>query len=134
MRQIFTSTRVENVQTVEQLLHDAGIDTKLTDARSWNRATKRDFSYADRRANFRWPAVWVIKAEDFARARDVLREHGVELPTTRLGEKSSYVPDTAAPVPVVATPAPVAKRIRYVLLAVVAVMAVITVARMSGLL
>jgi hypothetical protein len=83
MRQIFTSHRLENVQAVSELLIEAGIPTRLTHARSWNRATKRDFSYANHKDNQTWPAVWVVNTNDFSRARQILREQGIELPTTK---------------------------------------------------
>ena len=77
MRQFFTSPRLENVERVEQMFQEAGIETRVTDRPTWNRATKRDFSYTDRRSNTKWPAVWVIKADDYGRARTMLRELGL---------------------------------------------------------
>jgi hypothetical protein len=119
MRQIFTSPRLENVEAVDKLLADAGIDTRLTDARSWNRATKRDFSYTDRKGGggYTWPACWVLKAEDYSRARQVLRDAGVVLPTTRSIEAPSYTP--AAPIASGPPRASTATRVRLALLAVV---------------
>jgi hypothetical protein len=132
MRQIFTSPRLENVETVDQLLNAAGIDTRLTNARSWNRATKRDFSYADRSGSYQWPAVWVLKADDYVRARQLLRESGVALPTTRSIEAPSY-----AAAPAVAPVRPrtsIATRLRYVLLAGVLVSAGVYALRAMGIL
>ena len=77
MRQFFTSPRLENVERVEQMFEEAGIPTRVTDRATWNRATKRDFSYTDRRTSTKWPAVWVINADDYSRARAMLRELGL---------------------------------------------------------
>jgi hypothetical protein len=91
MRQFFTSPRLENVERVEQMLQEAGIETRVTDRPTWNRATKRDFSYTDRRTTTKWPAVWVVKADDYSRARAMLRELGLmestrDVPTFVPGE------------------------------------------------
>jgi hypothetical protein len=133
MRQIFSSPRLENVETVDQLLNAAGIDTRLTNARSWNRATKRDFSYSDQSGTYKWPAVWVLKADDYVRARQLLRESGVALPTTRNIEAPSY---TVAPAAAskVRTPSSIATRLRYVLLAGVLVAAGVYALRAMGIL
>jgi len=92
MRQIFSSPRLENVETLEQLLEDAGIATRVTNRATWNRATKRDFSYAEQKHEGRWPALWVVEADDYARARELLREHGVALPTTRPASEPTWAP------------------------------------------
>ena len=96
MRQVFASPRLENVETLEQLLEDAGIATRVTHRATWNRATKRDFSYAAQPHEVRWPALWVVEADDYPRARELLREHGVALPTTRTGSEPSWAPTAAA--------------------------------------
>jgi hypothetical protein len=92
MRQIFSSPRLENVETLEQLLTDAGIGTRVTNRATWNRATKRDFSYATQQHEGRWPALWVIESDDYTRARELLREHGVALPSTRPSGEPSWTP------------------------------------------
>ncbi len=92
MRQIFSSPRLENVETLEQLLVDAGIATRVTNRATWNRATKRDFSYATAQHEGRWPALWVVESDDYARARDLLREHGVALSTTRPATEPTWAP------------------------------------------
>ena len=90
MRQFFTSPRLENVERVEQMFEEAGIATRVTDRPTWNRATKRDFSYTDRRTSTKWPAVWVVKADDYSRARAMLRELGL-MESTR--DVPSFVPE-----------------------------------------
>ncbi len=115
MRQIFTSPRLDNVQTVDAMLRDAGIDTRMTDARTWNRATNRDFSYSDRQSGYRWPALWVVQSEDYPRARQILREAGLLLDSTR-PESASYLPPAIEPEPARASSG--AMRLRMILFGV----------------
>jgi hypothetical protein len=138
MRRIFTSPRLENVEAINQILTDAGIVTRLMNARSWNRATKRDFSYAEagRQGNYQWPELWVVEADDYSRARQVLREAGVELESTRsISDKPSYLPD-AAPraVAPARTPYPWGQRIRFALIVIVIGLAVTHALRVAGVL
>lgn len=91
MRQVFTSHRLENAEGVEKLLNDAGIETKLSQGRSWKGSSRRDFSYTAKHHDpGQQPAVWVIKPEDFKRAREILHAAGL-LEATR---ESSYLPET----------------------------------------
>jgi hypothetical protein len=93
MRQVFSSPRLENVEAVAKLLEDAGIPTQIVDAQSWSRATKRDYSYTDRAGGgYKWPSVSVVQTNDFGRARQVLREAGVMMPTTRGPDLTGYTP------------------------------------------
>ena len=130
MRQFFTSPRLENVERVEQMFEEAGIQTRVTDRATWNRATKRDFSYTDRRATTRWPAVWVVKADDYPRARQMLREIGLMDSTRDVAR--TYVPDATA-APVAADPrARAVNRTRLLLLVAVVVGAVLMSLRLFG--
>jgi hypothetical protein len=45
MRQVFTSPRLENVEGVAQLLREAGVEIKVSDARSYKKVSRREFSY-----------------------------------------------------------------------------------------
>ena len=130
MRQFFTSPRLENVERVEQMFAEAGIQTRVTDRATWNRATKRDFSYTDRRTNTKWPAVWVLKADDYGRARTMLRELGL-MESTR--DTPSFVP-AEAPVAAVA-PDPrdrAVGRTRLLLLVAVVIGAVVMSLKLFG--
>ena len=100
MRQVFTSTRLENVEGVAKLLGEHGIETKITQGRSWKGNSRREFSYsAKHHDETQQPAVWVLKSEDFKLARELLHEGGL-LASTR---ETSYLPeklqfrDTAKP-------------------------------------
>ncbi|KAA2285615.1 pathogenicity-like protein [Arenimonas fontis] len=128
MRQIFTSHRLENVEGVQRLLAEAGIETRITQGRSWKGASRRSFSYSDRKHDpSQQPAVWVIRPDDYKRAREILHEAGL-LESSR---EPSYLPealrgqDGTPP-----DPARRIARIRLVLLAAVAAAGGLLVLRM----
>jgi hypothetical protein len=77
MRQVFSSPRIENVDRVEALLHEAGIETHVSNRDKLRRDRLRSFSYSARPDSSSWPAVWIQQAEDLPRARELLRDAGV---------------------------------------------------------
>ena len=91
MRQMFTSPRLENVERVQTLLTEAGIETKLVGGRSYKGYSRRQFSYADKKAKAEeTPAsVWVVKPDDYKRARELMHEYGL-LEST---QPASFLPD-----------------------------------------
>jgi hypothetical protein len=65
------------VEGVNKLFNDAGIETKITQGRSYKGNSRREHSYADKKRQVdssQYPAVWVIKAEDYTKARELLHE------------------------------------------------------------
>lgn len=80
MRQVFSSQRLENVESVAQMLRDAGIEVRITNGRSYKGGRRGTFSYSDEAAPK--PAVWVVRSDDTVKAREILREAGL-LETTR---------------------------------------------------
>lgn len=88
MRQVFSSSRLENVEGVAQLLRDAGIEVRVTNDRSYKGNRRSNFSYREQAPER--PAVWVIRSEDQLRARDLLREAGL-IDSTR-AEAPSHAP------------------------------------------
>jgi hypothetical protein len=87
MRQFYTSPRPENIDRVVALLAERGIKTTVTNRSNWNRPGYQRFSYSRQRENRAgWPQVWVDHAEDYAQARTVLREIGIE-PLVRHAEE-----------------------------------------------
>ncbi|MEI2428985.1 hypothetical protein RDV84_24220 [Lysobacter yananisis] len=88
MRQVFTSSRLENVEGVAQLLREAGIEVRVTNDRSYKGNRRSSFSYREDAGER--PTVWVIRSEDQLRARDLLREAGL-IDSTR-GEQSHQAP------------------------------------------
>jgi hypothetical protein len=90
MRQVFTSVRLENVEAVEKMLNDAGIETRITQGRSWKGVSRREFSYTAKNHDAsQQPGLWVIKPEDFKAAREILHQAGL-LEATR---DASYLPE-----------------------------------------
>ena len=130
MRQVFTSTRLENVEGVAKLLGDHGIGTKITQGRSWKGNSRREFSYsAKNHDQSQQPAVWVLKPEDFKKARELLHEGGL-LASTR---ETSYLPENLQFQEGGKTdPARRVNRIRMALLAGVAIAAGWMMIRMFG--
>jgi hypothetical protein len=130
MRQVFTSTRLENVERVEKMLNDAGIATKLTQGRTWKGNSRREFSYTAKNPDgAQQPAVWVLKPDDFKQAREILHGAGL-LEATR---DASYLPEhlqfrTAK----AADPARRITKLRLALLAGVAIAAGLMLFRMFG--
>jgi hypothetical protein len=92
MRQVFTSPRLENVEGVAQLLREAKVEIKVTDARGYRQVSRREFSFvpSQQAKQTAQPAVWVINSEDYKRARELLAGAGLldEAKTT-----SSYLPE-----------------------------------------
>ncbi|GAB3514179.1 hypothetical protein MNQ95_01630 [Pseudoxanthomonas daejeonensis] len=95
MRQVFTSQRLETVEGVARLLQDAGIDIYISQPRSYRGRRRGQFSYSEPVPANQQPAVWVRKAEDQPRARELLREAGL-LATTRTSYSGLPTPATEA--------------------------------------
>ena len=86
MRQVFRSPRLENVEGVAKLLRDADIEVYISDGRSYKDGQRRGgFSYRDGARERPDPALWIVKAEDQPRAREILRNAGL-LASTRPGQ------------------------------------------------
>src|SRR5690606_21001891 len=75
MRKVFTSARLENVESVARMLSDAGIEVRITNGRSYKGGIRGNFSYRDEDRKI--PEVWVIRSADQPRARAMLREAGL---------------------------------------------------------
>lgn len=78
MRQVFTSQRIENVEGVARMLEEAGVQVRITNARSFRGAIRGNFSYREQARRGPQPEVWVLRSEDYPRARQLLREAGLE--------------------------------------------------------
>lgn len=127
MRQVFTSLRVETVEGVAKLLEDAGIEVYLANGRSYHSKRGGQFSYAEPMKLKQQPSVWVKRAEDQPRAREILRAAGL-LATTRptQGEPLVFAGADAIDEP---KKRPLAWRIRIALLIAIAIAALVTVLR-----
>ncbi len=120
MRQIFSSQRVETVEGVAELLRSHDIEVRVTDGRTYHSRRSGQFSYLDEGKGQRFPTVWVVRADDQPRARDILRDARL-LDTTRRDHPTAEFAfrDTAAP----ASGRGWAWRIRIALLVVIAAVA-----------
>ena len=90
MRQMFTSPRLENVERVAQLLSEAGIENRIQGGRTYKGHSRRQFSYTDKKASEQQASVWVIKSDDYKRAREMLIEMGL---MDAANAPSSFVPE-----------------------------------------
>lgn len=130
MRQIYTSPRQDNIDRIVALLTEQGIETTVTNRSSWNRPTYQRFSYSQRN-NDRdsWPQVWVKSADDFPRARSLLKDIGIE-PVVRFQEELQLhrQPDNRP------RAQRTASRVRLMMLAIVAGVMLIAVLRATQVL
>lgn len=87
MRLLYTSPRQENIDRVIAFMSENGVETTVTNRSNWNRPSYQRFSYQQRRENRdSWPQVWVSRADDYTKARELLRQLGIE-PLVRYGEE-----------------------------------------------
>jgi hypothetical protein len=77
VRKVFSSQRLENVDAVATLLREAGIEVKIEHGRSFRTFRHRGFSYDMRKQPEELPSVWIMRAEDQPRGRQLLREAGL---------------------------------------------------------
>ncbi len=83
MRQFYTTPRPENIDRLVALMREQGIETRIIHHANWNRSAYRRFRYTPCKhpscgERDPWPQLWVCHAEDYTRARRLMRELGVE--------------------------------------------------------
>jgi hypothetical protein len=121
MRQIYTSPRQENIDIVVALMAEHGIEATVANRSNYNRPTWQRFSYSQRQDDRgSWAQVWITHADDYTKARALLREIGIE-PTVRYGEELAAARN---PGPLERRNRAVTRVRRIVLLMVLAVLAV----------
>jgi len=87
MRQIYTSPRQENIDTVVALMAEHGIEATVANRSNYNRQTWQRFSYSQpQQERGGWPQVWITHADDYTKARGLLRDIGIE-PVIRHSEE-----------------------------------------------
>lgn len=122
MRQIYTSPRQQNIDSVVALMAEHGIETTVTNRSNYNRSSWQRFSYSQRLdSRDTWPQVWITSPDDFTRARAVLREIGIE-PVIRHADELAA---SRNPTPTTQRQHTVARVRRIVLLAVLAAFAMV---------
>jgi ferric-dicitrate binding protein FerR (iron transport regulator) len=98
MRQIYTSPRQQNIERVVALMAENGIATTVTNKRAYVRPSYSRFSYSQANDSEEWPKVWITHAADQTRARQLLREIGIE-PATRYVDALAAARDPTLPDP-----------------------------------
>lgn len=96
MRQVFSSARLENAESVAKLLGDAGIEVRIQGGRTYKGGIRGNFSYRDGHTVER-PSVWVVRSDDQTQARALLREHGLLQTTDRAASFLGETPHTRPP-------------------------------------
>ena len=87
MRQIYTSPRQENIDTVVALMAEHGIEASVANRSNYSRQTWQRFSYSQpQQERSSWPQVWITHADDYTKARTLLRDIGIE-PVIRHAEE-----------------------------------------------
>ena len=87
MRQIYTSPRQKNIDSVVALMAEHGISATVANTSNYNRPTWQRQSYAPRRQDRSgWAQVWITHADDYSQARKLLIELGID-PVIRHGEE-----------------------------------------------
>jgi hypothetical protein len=91
MRMLYSSTRLENVEQVQNLFIEAGIETKVIGGRSYKNYSRREFSYNENKVTTaeQLPQLWVLHADDYRKAREILSEQGLLASQQNL----SFLPD-----------------------------------------
>jgi hypothetical protein len=128
MRPLYTSPRQESIDRVVALLTEHGIETTVTGRSNWNRPSYQRFSYSPRNENREsWPQVWVNRADDYTRARTLMRGIGIE-PLVRHGEELALARNTTPDV----RRASVATRVRRIVLLALAAAFLVLMLRYLG--
>ncbi len=121
MRQIYTSPRQENIDTVVALMAEHGIEASVANRSNYSRQTWQRFSYSQpQQERSNWPQVWITHADDYTKARTLLRDIGIE-PVIRHAEELAAARN---PSPIDRRRQVAARVRRFLLLAVVVVFAV----------
>ncbi len=130
MRQIFISPRLENVEAVERLLNSHGIQTNVRQSRSYKGTLRRNFSFRDDARSEPDPSVWVVRPDDFVRARELLRAEGL-LESTRPDQTRLQLP-TREPI-VVDRAQLIANRVRLLVIGLVVLIGCLLVLQILSL-
>jgi hypothetical protein len=130
MRMMFTSARIENVERVKAFFDEAGIENKITGGRSYKTYSRRDFTYNARQqsTNEQQPQLWVIRADDYRQAREILLEQGL----LDIQKAHSYLPETLSKTEKKQSPANKSLKIKLLLLAIVGGMSGLLILQMMS--
>ena len=122
MRQIYTSPRPENIDRVVALMAEHGIEATVANRSNYKRQSYQRFSYSQQQdSRDSWAQVWISRADDYTKARALLREIGIE-PVIRHGDELAAARN---PSPTLQREHTVARVRRIVLLLVLAAFAMV---------
>ncbi len=125
MRQIYTSPRQENIDSVVALMAEHGIKASVANRSNYDRPTWKRHSYAPQRQDrSRWAQVWINHADDYSKARKLLIELGID-PVIRHGEELAAARNPSP----MDRPTRTATRVRRILLLAVLVVFVVQMLR-----
>jgi hypothetical protein len=128
MRKIYASPRIENLERLTAVMAEHGIPTRVTNRRVYEGSSYKSFSYARPGHSDNWPALWVVHANDHTRARQLMRDMGIEPPTRYAQELAEYRAGRNS-----GRAGRIAARIRIVVMAALVVAVAIYAARMASL-
>ncbi|MDE1958274.1 MAG: DUF2007 domain-containing protein [Xanthomonadaceae bacterium] len=131
MRQIYTSPRLHNIDRIVALMAEHGIETSVTDRSNYRHASYDRPSYTARDSGSGWPKVWVVHADDFTRARALMRAIGIE-PQGRHADALPAPASSSAARPERPRGA-LALRFRLALLAIIALLLLLIALRHAGI-
>lgn len=128
MRQIYTSPRQQNIDSVVALMAEHGIQATVSNRSNYDRPTWQRHSYAQRRQDrSQWPQVWITHADDYSKARKLLIDLGID-PVIRHGEELAAARNPSP----IDRRTRIATRIRRVLLLTVLVVFAVQLLRYLG--
>ncbi len=126
MRKVFSSIRLENAEGVAALLNEHGIETRITNGRSYKGSRRRTFSYRESaQRDLPEAAVWIVRPDDQPQARTLLREAGL-MDSTR---DNSYLPEPAQATRKPRSTMQKVARVRIILLVAIVILAMLNITR-----
>lgn len=129
MRRIYTSPRIENIERLCAVMAEHGIATQVTNRRVYDSKSYSRFSYAHPGRSDTWPTVWVTYANDHTRARQLMKDMGIEPPTRYAAELEADRARKASR----RSPERIASHVRTIALVALVIAAVIYAVRMFAI-
>ncbi len=91
MRKVFETRRIETIEGLVDIMNQAGIETYVTNPRSYKGNRKRTFSYReDASKDSDFSELWIVHKTDITAARQIMADVGLFDPTVN---SDSYLPE-----------------------------------------
>lgn len=130
MRIIYTTPRLDNAEQVAGLLEQGGVPVRVLFGPHFRRNTWRGANYRQAKDAGNWPRVMVLNNGDLPKARALLRDAGLMAPAPFSRPPAAADREPAAAPGARARPGrSTAKRVRLLLIAVVALLALVQTLR-----